>query len=452
MAVEPATPAAPQTPNVVIVGGGFAGLYAARCLARLPVRVTLVDRRNYHLFQPLLYQVATAGLSPGDIASPIRSVLRGRPNVHVMLAEVTGIELGARTVRLADGELRYDYLLIATGASHSYFGRDEWAPLAPGLKSIDDALEIRRRILLAYEAAERETDPARQRALLTFTVVGGGPTGVELAGAIAEIARLTLRHDFRRIDPAQSRVVLAEAGPRILPAFPESLSASAVRQLEGLGVEVRAGAAVTGIDEDGVDLGDERLESRTVLWAAGVAAAPLARTLGVPLDRTGRVMVEPDLSLPGHPEVFVAGDLASFAHGLQRPLPGVAPVAIQMGEHVAENVRRLLAGERARSFHYVNRGNMATIGRSAAVADFGRLRLSGLPAWLAWVFVHILFLIGFANRLVVMVRWAWLYVTYQRGARLITGAEPPGRALTGPGQSGSAGPPEPPGPTGPAAA
>jgi NADH dehydrogenase len=426
---------------VVIVGAGFGGLNAARALARYPVRITVVDQHNYHLFQPLLYQVATAALSPGDIAHPIRSLLRRYRNVRVVLAEATGIDLAGRRVQLDDGELSYDYLILATGARHSYFGHDEWEPFAPGLKTIDDALEIRRRILCAYEAAERETDEVRRRALLTFVVVGGGPTGVELAGAIAEIARLTLQHDFREIDPAQSRVILLEGLGRILPAFPPDLSASAEAQLRKLGVEVRTNATVTCITPEAVHVGDEVIPTYTTLWAAGVAASPLARSLGVPLDRAGRVAVEPELTLPGHPEVYVIGDLALFTHQTGRPLPGVAPVAIQQGRAAAENIWRSITGRPRRPFRYVHRGSLATIGRAAAVAEFGRIHLSGFVAWLVWLAVHIFNLIGFDNRLLVLLQWMWSYFTYERGARLITGGRHPCRSLAGresPEQAGTA--------------
>lgn len=409
--------------RVVIVGGGQGGLYAARTLARYPVHVTVVDRHNYHLFQPLLYQVASAALSPGEIAQPIRSLLRRYPNVDVVLGEVTAVDLQGRRVLLGDEALPYDFLILAPGSSHSYFGHDEWEPLAPGLKWIDDALEVRRRILLAYEQAEREKDPRRLEALLTFVVVGGGPTGVELAGAIAEIARQTLRHDFRRIDPARSRIVLLEGGPRVLPTFPESLSEAAVLQLRGLGVEVRTGAMVTGITPGQVAIGEggETIEAGTVLWAAGVQAAPVLRTLGVPTDRSGRVAVQPDLTLAGHPEVAVVGDGAQLTGADGKPLPGVSQVAMQGGRLAAENVWRTLRGLPRQPFRYRNLGNMATIGRKAAVADLGWLRFSGFPAWLLWLLVHIYWLIGFDNRLLVFIRWAWAYFTYQRGARLITG-------------------------------
>jgi NADH dehydrogenase len=408
-------------PRVVVVGAGFAGLEAARALARAPVRVTIVDRRNHHLFQPLLYQVATAALNPSDISAPIRAVLRAQENAEVVLGEVAGIDRARRVLRLADGDgLGYDFLVVATGATHSYLGHDEWAPVAPGLKTVEDALEIRRRILLAFERAERERDEAARRALLTFAIVGAGPTGVELAGALAEIASRTLAADFRHIRPESARVILVEAAPRVLPAYSEKLSRAALRQLERLGVEVRTGTKVTGIDEGGVSLGGERLAARTVLWAAGVAASPLARALGAPLDRAGRVRVNADLSVPGHPEIFVAGDLASLETGLGGLVPGVAPAAVQEGRHAARNVLRALRGEPTLPFRYRDKGLMETIGRAAAVARIGRLELSGLVAWLAWLLVHVFFLIGFRNRVAVILQWAWSYLTFKRGARLIT--------------------------------
>ncbi|MFO0909416.1 MAG: NAD(P)/FAD-dependent oxidoreductase [Isosphaeraceae bacterium] len=407
-------------PHVVILGGGFGGLRLAQRLRRDRVRITLLDRRNHHLFQPLLYQVATAALNPSDIASPIRRILRHQRNVEVLLAEATAIDVAGRCVRLEGGTIGYDRLVLATGATHSYFGRDEWEEFAPGLKTIDDALELRRRVLYAFEAAEKANDPATRAAWLTFIVVGGGPTGVEMAGALSEIARQTLAHDFRRIDPTQARVILLEGSSRVLPPYVPELSASAQRQLERLGVEVRVGARVTNIDAEGVSIGDERIGSRTVVWAAGVAASPLARSLEVPLDRAGRVLVEPDLSVPGHPEIFVIGDLAAVVQDGQ-PVPGVAPAALQMADQTAVNLRRSLAGKPTTPFHYHDKGSMATIGRASAVADFGRVKLSGLLAWLAWLFVHILFLIGFRNRFIVLFQWAWSYFTYDRGARLITG-------------------------------
>jgi NADH dehydrogenase len=414
-------------PRVVIVGGGFGGLYAARGLARADVAVTLVDRRNHHLFQPLLYQVATAALSPGDIAYPIRAILARQQNAEVILADARAIDVGAREVVLGDGRLPYDYLILATGATHSYFGHDAWEPFAPGLKTLEDALEIRRRILLAFERAERETDLERRRALLTFVVVGAGPTGVELSGAIGEIAREVLVQDFRAIDPREARIVLVEAGPRVLAAYTEESSAKAKAQLERKGVEVRAGHPVEGIDADGVTVGGERIRAATVLWAAGVAASPLARSLGVPLDRAGRVLVGADLTVPGHPEIAIVGDLATVPSEIGGPLPGTSPVAIQEGRHAAKNILRAIAGQPPTPFRFFDKGTMAVIGRAAAVAEIAGFRLSGVLAWLTWCFVHIFYLIGFRNRFVVMFEWAWAYVTGKRGARLITGRiEEPG--------------------------
>jgi NADH dehydrogenase len=409
-----------RRPRVVIVGGGFGGLYAAKALRRAPVDVTLLDRRNHHLFQPLLYQVATAALNPSDIAAPIRRVLRRQRNCRVLLAEATGIDVARKCVRLADGDVPYDFCIVATGATHSYFGHPEYARLAPGLKTVEDALEMRRRVLLAYELAERATDPAERRAWLTFVVVGGGPTGVELAGALAEIARHSLRDDFRTIDPHEARVLLVEGQPRVLAAFPPDLSEKAQRQLERIGVEVRTDTMVTGIDEDGVTLGADRIESHTVLWAAGVAASPIASSLGVPLDKAGRVRVERDLSVPGHPEVFVIGDLAVLEQD-GKPVTGLAAIAVQEGPVAARNVVHAVRGEPREPFHYRDKGILATIGRKAAVAAFGTVKVSGLVAWLLWLFVHIFLLIGFRNRIAVMFSWAWTYFTYERGARLITG-------------------------------
>jgi len=409
-------------PHVVIVGGGFGGLYAARALAGRPVRVTLLDRRNHHLFQPLLYQVATAVLNPSDIAAPLRSVLRRATNVTVFLASVERVDLAGRRVVLERGEIGYDGLVLAAGASHSYFGHDDWEVFAPGLKTLEDALEIRRRVLLAYEAAERERDGAEQRALLTFVVIGGGPTGVELAGALGEISRQTIARDFRLIDPTKARIILLEGGPRILPAFPEPLSRSAADALRRIGVEVDTHAVVTRVTADAVWLGGEQIRTRTVLWAAGVAASPLGKKLGAPVDRAGRVLVQPDLSIPGHREVFVIGDLAALKDERGNLLPGVAPVAIQEGRFVAHTIGRELKGEARRNFHYFDKGSLATIGRAAAVAQFGKIHISGFIAWLAWLFIHIFFLIGFRNRLIVLIQWAWSYFTYERGARLITGS------------------------------
>ena len=409
-----------NAPRVVILGGGFAGLYAAKRLAPEAVEVTLVDRRNHHLFQPLLYQVATAALNPSDIAAPIRSILRKQRNTRVILGDVIAIDRARRVVTMTDGELSYDYLIVATGATHSYFGHDEWEPFAPGLKSIEDALEIRKRVLLAYEAAEKETDPAARSALLTFVVVGGGPTGTELAGALAEIGRHAMERDFRSIDPTAVRVVLVEGIDRVLSSFHPALSKRAEEQLRTIGVEVRTHCRVTAIDANGVTIGDEAIAARTVLWGAGVRGSAVAKCLGAPLDKAGRVLVEPDLSLSGAPEVFVVGDLAHLEQD-GKLVPGVAPAAMQQGAHAAGNVIRLVRGQKTLPFRYRDKGSMATIGRAAAIAEFPKLRLSGFPAWLAWLFIHILFLIGFRNRLLVMIQWAWAYMTFQRGARLITG-------------------------------
>src|SRR5437667_9280074 len=408
-------------PRVAIVGGGFGGLYAAQTLTHADLQITLLDRRNHHLFQPLLYQVATAGLSPGDIAYPIRAILRKQKNVRVLLAEVVAIDTGRRLVHLKDGELGYDFLMLATGARHAYCGHEEWEINAPGLKSLEDALEIRRRILLAFEKAERATEEARRCALLTFVIVGGGPTGVELAGAIAEIARQVMVSDFRAINPQEARIFLVEAGPRILSGFPEELSRAAEEALTKLCVEVKTNCPVTSVEPGWVGLGKERYPAVTILWAAGVMASPLAKSLGVPLDRVGRVLVEPDLTIPGHPEVFVVGDLAAFIHQTGQPLPGVCPVAIQQGRHTARNILRACAGLPLEPFRYWDKGNLATIGRAHAVADFDRFKVYGFFAWLAWLFVHIFFLIGFRNRFIVLFEWAWAYFTFQRGAWLITG-------------------------------
>ena len=415
-----------SVPHVVIVGGGFGGLSAAKVFRRAAVRVTLLDRRNHHLFQPLLYQVATATLSPGDIASPIRWIFRRQRNLRVLLGEAQSIDVAARRILLTDGgSVDYDYLIVATGASHAYFGHDEWAASAPALKTLEDALEIRTRMLLAFERAEREPDPLRQQELLTFVLVGGGPTGVELAGTLAEIARRTLRDEFRSIDTSRTRIVLVEAGPTILPAFPEKLRDAARASLRRLGVEVRENTAVTAVDAAGVDLGgSERLAAKTVLWTAGVAASPIVRTLGVPVDRAGRAIVEPDLSIPGHPEVFVIGDAAAFLHQTGKPLPGVAQVAMQGAAHAAGNVLRLLERQPTRQFEYHDKGNLAIIGRGSAIADLGWTRFSGVLAWLFWLFVHIFMLIGFRNRLAVMLQWGIAYFTFQRSVRLITNRGP----------------------------
>jgi len=411
-------------PHVVILGGGFGGLAAARQLDDPSLRITLIDRRNHHLFQPLLYQVATAGLSAPSIAAPLRQVLRKQDNVTVLLDEALDIDLAKRQVKLAHGTLDYDFLIVATGATHAYFGHDDWARHAPGLKTLDDAFTIRRRVLLAFEHAEREADPDKRQAWLNFVVVGGGATGVELAGTLAEIARHTLSGEFRRSDPRRANVILVEAGPRLLPAFATDLSAKAQRQLEKLGVQVRTGTTVTAIDNNGVTLGDQPLAARTVLWAAGVAASPLGATLHVPLDRAGRVQVEPDLSLPGHPEVFVVGDLASVSQPDGKLVPGVAPAAKQMGRYAALRILAHLRKDTAMPpFRYRDDGSLATIGRMAAVAQFGQMKLSGLVAWWAWLVAHVYFLIGFRNRLVVLLDWFWAYWTYQRHARIVTGSD-----------------------------
>jgi NADH dehydrogenase len=413
-----------REPHVVIIGGGFGGLNAARALRKAPVRVTLLDRRNHHLFQPLLYQVATAALNPSDIAAPLRRILRRQRNTEVFLAQVRAVDVANKCVVLDQGTFPYDKLIIATGATHSYFGHADWERLAPGLKSVEDAIEIRRRVLLAFEMAERETDERERRYWTTFVVVGGGPTGVELAGALAEISRTTLARDFRRIDPRHTHVILVEAGPRILPAYDPELSAAAVRQLEQLGVQVRQSAPVTAVDPGGVEIGGDRIEARTVLWAAGVAASPLAGTLGAPLDRQGRVKVTPFLTLPGNDDVYVVGDLAAAEQAPNTFVPGVAQGAIQGGRYAARRIVAQLRGEPCGPFKYRDKGSLATIGRAAAVAELGRAHFSGAIAWLLWLVVHIMFLVGFRNRVAVLLEWAWSYVTFERGARLITGPLP----------------------------
>ncbi len=410
-----------QIPHVLIVGAGFGGLYAAKALAHAPVRITVIDRRNHHLFQPLLYQVATAALSPGDIAHPIRAILSRQKNARVLLAEATAVDLKSKKVILRDGELPYDYLILATGVRHAYFGHSEWEKWAPGLKSLEDALEMRRRILLAFEKAEREPEEKRRRELLTFVIVGGGPTGVELAGAIAEISSQVMERDFRAIDPREARIILVEAGPRILPSYPDDLSAKAEASLAELGVEVRKGLPVTSISDKEVRVGEQIIVAGTTLWAAGVEASPLARSLGTKLDRAGRVLVEPDLTIRGHAEALVIGDLAALTDRHGKLLPGVCPAAIQQGRHAAHNIRRDCQKLPLEPFEYFNRGSLATIGRAAAVADFGWIKFSGFFAWAAWLFIHIFFLIGFRNRFVVVFEWAWAYFTFQRAARLITG-------------------------------
>jgi NADH dehydrogenase len=446
-------------PRIVIVGAGFGGLTAARSLAKAPVQITLIDRRNYHTFQPLLYQVATAGLSPGEIAAPVRSILRSHKNVEVLMAEVSGFDVDRRIVFTDDGEIPYDYLIVAAGVGHSYFGHDDWEPYAPGLKTIEDALEIRRRVLLAFELAERHAAAGEPASALNFVVVGGGPTGVELAGTLAEISRHALAHEFRSIDPSRTHILLLEGGPRVLPTYAEDLSHSAEQQLKHLGVEVRTSALVTQVEPGAIHIGETRLPATVILWAAGVAASPLGKKLGVPTDRAGRVPVQPDLTIPGHPEIFVIGDLAAAKDAQGNPLPGVAPVAMQEGRYIAKLIRdevRKGAPSLSRSmrqggdfdsnetkntggaplpaavagsgnvtrppFHYWDKGSLATIGRAAAVAQFGKIHISGFLAWLSWLFIHIFFLIGFRNRLLVFIQWAWSYITYERGARLITGS------------------------------
>lgn len=411
----------PIQPRVVIIGAGFGGLRAARKLAHAPVRVTVIDRKNHHVFQPLLYQVATAGLSPGEIAAPIRWIVRGQQNIEVLLGEVQDFDLANRIVKLPDLEIPYDYLIVAAGATHGYFGHPEWEPFAPGLKTIEDAIEIRRRVLLAFELAEREAASAEPMLPLNFVIVGGGPTGVELAGTLAEVSHHVLAHEFRAIDPKRARIILLEGGPRILPAYAEDLSRSAEEQLRNLGVEVRTSTMVTKVEPAAVWMGDTRLPAGVILWAAGVATSPLGRKLGAPVDRAGRVLVNPDLSVPGHPEVFVIGDLASFKDKKGNLLPGVAPVALQEGSAAARNIERDVSRQPRDPFHYFDKGSLATIGRNAAVAQFGKLHLSGFIAWLSWLFVHVFFLIGFRNRVIVLFQWAWSYLTYERGARLITG-------------------------------
>lgn len=419
MAQPHVSPAA--VPHVIIIGGGFGGLAAARELRNTPVRVTLIDRKNHHTFQPLLYQVAMAGLAPSDITVPIRWRLRHQANTSVLLAEVTNVDANARTVQLDDGrEMTYDFLIIASGARHAYFGRDDWEQFAPGLKGIEDAYLMRQRFLRAFETAERSLDPAERAAQLTFVVVGAGPTGVELAGMIPDIAKRSFHSDFRNIDTRTTRVLLVEAGPRILSTFPEDLSAAAQRALNALGVEVRLGKPVTRIDENAVWIGDERIATRTVFWAAGNVASPLGRMLGAPTDRAGRVKVEPDCSVPGHPELFVVGDLCYIERADGRPVPAVAPTANQTGAHAARMIRNTLTGKPRTPFRYFHKGDLATIGRHKAVAAFGKLHLSGYLTWFLWLFVHLMYLVGFRNRLSVLLQWAWAYVTYQPGVRLIS--------------------------------
>jgi NADH dehydrogenase len=418
--------------RVVILGGGFGGLSAALKLRHVNAQVTLIDRHNYHLFQPLLYQVATGSLSPANIAAPLRNIFSRQKNTQVLLAEATGIDAANRRVLLSDGTVEYDTLVIATGSSHQYFGHDEWEQFAPGLKTVEDATNMRRDILLAFEAAEREQDPAKAREWLTFVIAGGGPTGVELAGTLGEIANDTLRGDFRRINPSEARIILVEGADRVLPTYPPKLSEAARKKLVRLGVTIRTGAFVTNVAKGCVTIREgERTETifaRTILWAAGVLASPLGRMVGesagARLDKAGRVVVEPDLTVAGHPEIFVIGDLANFSHQTGQPLPGVAQPAIQMGKYVGKAIERRLRGEKTKAFHYFDKGNLAVIGRGAAVADLNWLGVSGWPAWLLWVFIHLLYIVEFQSRLLIMLQWAWLYFTYDRSARLITGKNP----------------------------
>ncbi|HWM25847.1 MAG TPA: NAD(P)/FAD-dependent oxidoreductase [Chthoniobacterales bacterium] len=412
---------APSTkPHVVIVGAGFGGLEAAKKLGKEAVCVTVIDRTNHHLFQPLLYEVATAALSPADIAAPIRGILSDFSNTEVILAEVKSVDSAAKTVNAGSREISYDYLILATGSRHSYFGHEEWEKLAPGLKSLEDAVEIRRRLLLAFEYAERITDEAARAAAMTFVIIGGGPTGVEMAGAIAEIARHTLAKDFRNIDPASARVILVEGDQRVLSNFPEDLSISAMDQLKQLGVEVRTGIHAKNLTDAGLEVGDEFIPCRLKIWAAGNAASFVGKTIGVPVDKAGRVVVNEDLTIPGHREIQVIGDLANFSHQGGKLLPGVSPVAMQQGRHAARNILAMIDGRKPQRFRYWDKGSMATIGRNKAIADLNFIHLSGRPAWLVWLFVHIIFLVGFRNRIAVLMQWAWAYVTFNKGARLIT--------------------------------
>jgi len=413
----------PRLPSVVIVGAGFGGLQAAKQLANAPFKVTVIDRRNYHLFQPLLYQVATAALSPADVAAPIRGILRNAQNCEVMLAKVTGVDPAAQVVETDRGPVPFDYLVLATGARHAYFGHDEWEDAAPGLKKIEDATELRRRILIAFERAETERDPEERKRLLTFVVVGGGATGVEMTGAIAELAMRALPTDFRNIDPRDARVVLVEAGPRLLPVFDPKLSAYAKTALEAMGAEILLGEAVTDCDESGVALGTERIDARTIIWAAGVRASPAGKWLGAETDRAGRAMVGPDLSVPAHPDIFVLGDTALLKDGSGKPLPGVATVAQQQGSYVAELLKARVRGRTIPPFRYKDPGILATIGRNRAVAQIGKLKFTGLAAWMLWSMVHIYGLIGFRSRFVVALSWLWAYLTWERGTRLITGSD-----------------------------
>ncbi len=410
----------PARPHVVIVGAGFGGLEAAKKLGKAPVRVTVIDRTNHHLFQPLLYEVATAALSPADIAAPIRGILNKFANTEVILAEVSAVDVNAKTVTTTDRAVSYDYLILATGSRHSYFGHPEWEKFAPGLKSLEDAVEIRRRLLMAFEYAEKLSDDAARKAAMTFAIIGGGPTGVEMAGAIAEIARYTLAKDFRHINPSDARVILIEGEPQVLASFPEDLRTSAMKQLAALGVEIRTGVHADNLTDAGFEVKGEFIPCQVKIWAAGNAASFVGKSLGVPVDRAGRVIVQDDLTIPGHAEVQVIGDLASFSHAEGKILPGVSPVAMQQGRHAAANVLAMIDGRKPQRFWYWDKGSMATIGRNKAVADLRFLHLSGLPAWLVWLFVHVMFLVGFRNRVAVMLEWAWAYFSFSKGARLIT--------------------------------
>ena len=409
-----------EKPHVVIVGAGFGGLEAAKKLGKEPVRLTVIDRTNHHLFQPLLYEVATAALSPADIAAPIRAILSDYSNTEVILAEVKSVNVAAKTLDIGDREVAYDYLILATGSRHSYFGHEEWEKLAPGLKSLEDAVEVRRRLLLAFEYAEKITDEAAKAAAMTFVIIGGGPTGVEMAGAIAEISRYTLEKDFRHIDPASARVILVEGDQRVLSNFPEDLSVSAMKQLKQLGVDVRTGIHAKNLTEAGLEVGDEFIPCRVKVWAAGNTASFVGKTMGVPVDKAGRVIVNEDLTIPGHSEVQVIGDLSSFSHQGGKPLPGVSPVAMQQGRHAARNILAMIDGRKPQRFRYWDKGSMATIGRNKAVADLNFIHLSGRLAWIVWLFIHIIFLVGFRNRLAVLMQWAWSYISFNKGARLIT--------------------------------
>jgi NADH dehydrogenase len=413
----------PQTnsnPHIVVIGAGFGGLYAVKNLARGPFRITIIDRSNHHLFQPLLYQVATAAVSPGDIAQPIRHIFRRFKNVQVLMASAKTIDLQNRRVQLEDSFVSYDYLIVATGATHAYFGHDEWEQVAPGLKSLEDAIEMRRMFLMAFEEAEKESDPKRREALMRFVIVGAGPTGVELAGTMADVSRLALSKEFRNINPGDAHVVLLEGGPRILPAYPPKLSESAKRQLEKRGVQVRTNALVTRVEKGAVCIGDEKIETESIFWAAGVAASSLGKAFGIPMDRSGRVKVSPDLTIEGHPEIFVIGDLAAVVDAKGKQVPGVAPAAIQMGQYAAKAIRAKLKGKNIKPFVYWDKGNIATIGRSAAVGYVGKLTISGFIAWIGWLMIHIFFLIGFRNRIFVILQWAWTYLLFNMSARLIT--------------------------------